>query len=223
MKSKKLDMVNIMLLLVIFMAVVNAACILITDRDRKKDYDELNAKVDAIASHTDALDTVMVDFNDNLNEIRNNQDEIRREQEERYEEIDKTFDKLWNSIHRHKDELEEQIKAVEESKQQKTVTRSYTTAAASSDSGYDHDFKSAGTVSDGEYNYTWYSQRVLPGGGLDIPGRHVDEDGFVRDGEGNLCIAARDIEKGTEVDTPYGRAIVYDYCPNGNLDIYTDW
>lgn len=223
MKDKKLGLMELTMLLVIFMALVNAACILITDRDRKKDYDELNAKVDAIASHTDALDTVMVDFNDNLNEIRNNQDEIRQEQEERYEEIDKTFDKLWNSIHRHKDELEEQIKVVKESKALQKKQTTYVGAAVSYDSGYDHDFKSQGTVSDGEYNYTWYSQRVLPGGGLEIPGRHVDDEGFVRDEDGNLCVAARDMEKGTEIDTPYGKAIVYDYCPNSNLDIYTDW
>ena len=31
---------------------------------------------------------------------------------------------------------------------------------------------------------TWYSQKVLPGGGLKIPGRHIADDGTVRDGEG---------------------------------------
>lgn len=32
-------------------------------------------------------------------------------------------------------------------------------------------FKTLGRVWYGEYTYTWYSQRVLPGGGLNIPGR----------------------------------------------------
>ena len=78
-------------------------------------------------------------------------------------------------------------------------------------------------MNDGTYNYTYYSQRVLPGGGLDIPGRHVDDDGFIRDENGNLCIASSNHAKGTEIDTPYGKGVVYDYCPSDNLDIYTDW
>lgn len=201
---------------------LNLAFIVYADQTRKKQYEALEQKMDVIASHTDALDQVMVDFNYELVEIKNNQEEMKQTQEEQFNEIDKTFDKIWNSIHMHKDELEEQIKAVEQSKaetQKKTVT--YT--AASSDSGYTHPFKSQGTTDDGTYNYTWYSQRELPGGGLDIPGRHVDEDGFIRDENGNLCIASSNHAKGTEIDTPYGKGVVYDYCPSDNLDIYTDW
>ena len=37
---------------------------------------------------------------------------------------------------------------------------------------------------------TYYSQRVLPGDGLNIPGRHVAGDGTIRDGEGYICVAA---------------------------------
>lgn len=188
-----------------------------------KRLNEMNDKIDALADHAETLDVIMVDFNDNLNEIRDNQDDIRQRQEEQYEEIDKTFNKIWNSIHKHKEELEEEIKRVEESKALQKRQQTTYVSTASYESGYDHDFKSQGTVSDGEYNYTWYSQRVLPGGGLDIPGRHVDDDGFIRDEDGNLCIASKNLEKGSEVDTPYGKGIVYDVCPNDNLDIYTDW
>ena len=71
---------------------------------------------------------------------------------------------------------------------------------------------------------TWYSQKVLPGGGLDIPGRHVAEDGTIRDADGYICVAASDLPKGTVVDTSLGEGKVYDYCPTpGTTDIYTNW
>jgi len=81
-----------------------------------------------------------------------------------------------------------------------------------------------GVQTDGEYTYTWYSQRVLPGGGLDIPGRHVGDGGYVMDGDGNIVVASSDLEQGTVVETPYGTAKVYDSgCDSGVLDVYTDW
>lgn len=71
---------------------------------------------------------------------------------------------------------------------------------------------------------TWYSQRVLPGGGLDIPGRHVAEDGTIRDEDGLICVAASDLEYGTLVETSLGLGKVYDCgCPEGTTDIYVDW
>lgn len=71
---------------------------------------------------------------------------------------------------------------------------------------------------------TWYSQRVLPGGGLDIPGRHVAEDGTIRDADGYICVAASDLPKGTVVETSLGTGKVYDYCPTpGTTDVYVDW
>lgn len=71
---------------------------------------------------------------------------------------------------------------------------------------------------------TWYSQRVLPGGGLDIPGRHVAEDGTIRDADGYICVAASDLPKGEVVETSLGTGKVYDTgCAAGTTDIYTDW
>lgn len=71
---------------------------------------------------------------------------------------------------------------------------------------------------------TWYSQRVLPGGGLDIPGRHVADDGTIRDEDGLICVAASDLEYGTLVETSLGLGKVYDCgCPDGTTDIYVDW
>ena len=71
---------------------------------------------------------------------------------------------------------------------------------------------------------TWYSQRVLPGGGLNIPGRHVNEQGLVCDGDGYICVASSDYPKGTIVETSLGTGKVYDCgCASGIIDIYTDW
>lgn len=71
---------------------------------------------------------------------------------------------------------------------------------------------------------TYYSQKVLPGYGLNIPGRHVVQDGTIRDGNGYLCLASSDHPKGTVVETSLGTGIVYDSgCASGVIDIYTDW
>ncbi|WP_346663214.1 hypothetical protein [uncultured Merdimonas sp.] len=71
---------------------------------------------------------------------------------------------------------------------------------------------------------TYYSQRVLPGHGLNIPGRHVASDGTIRDKDGYICVASSDYPKGTIVETSLGTGKVYDTgCPSGTIDIYTDW
>ena len=86
-------------------------------------------------------------------------------------------------------------------------------------------FKKLGRVRYGDYTYTWYSQRVLPGGGLNIPGRHLNKYGLVVDGSEYVVIASDDLPHGVVVDTPVGiQGIVYDEgSGNGNLDIYCDW
>ena len=73
---------------------------------------------------------------------------------------------------------------------------------------------------------TYYSQRVLPGDGLNIPGRHVAGDGTIRDGEGYICVAADPsyLPYGSLVETSLGAGKVYDSgCDYGTIDIYTDW
>lgn len=89
------------------------------------------------------------------------------------------------------------------------------------------DFQYNGVHSDSSgWSYTYYSENVLPGGGLDIPGRHVDDEGYVCDADGNICIASDDLEYGTVVSVPFGSgtAVVYDSgSGSGNLDIYTSW
>lgn len=83
-----------------------------------------------------------------------------------------------------------------------------------------------GEIYSGGWRYTWYSENVLPGGGLYIPGRHVDDEGYVVDNEGRLVAASEDIPYGTEIGVPFGSgvAVVRDCgCPNGTIDIYVSW
>lgn len=73
---------------------------------------------------------------------------------------------------------------------------------------------------------TYYSERVLPGTSLNIPGRHVADDGTVRDGDGFICVAADPgyMGKGSVLITSLGPAKVYDSgCAYGTIDIYVNW
>lgn len=98
---------------------------------------------------------------------------------------------------------------------------------------YGNPFKSQGVAEDGRYSYGWYSQNVLPGGGLDelnANGRHVDDStGYVVDGDGYIAVAMDGVDKGTIVETPWGEAKVYDRVEGddapytGFVDVYTDF
>ena len=73
---------------------------------------------------------------------------------------------------------------------------------------------------------TYYSEKVLPGETLNIPGRHVADDGTIRDGDGYICVAANSsyLEKYSILITSVGPAKVYDSgCDYGTIDIYTSW
>lgn len=91
------------------------------------------------------------------------------------------------------------------------------------------DIKLTTTGGVGAYNgrkETYYSQRVLPGNGLQIPGRHVSPmDGTIRDKDGYIVVAA-DLSiypKGTILECSLGPCKVYDTGVTGErLDIYCD-
>ena len=101
------------------------------------------------------------------------------------------------------------------SKHEKTTTKAYSMSPAK--------FRRAGVIYYNGYRFTYYSEKVLPGKGLNIPGRHSDGD-FVRDGDGYICVASSDLKKGTVVQTPFGPGKVYDSgCPSGTIDIYVSW
>lgn len=86
--------------------------------------------------------------------------------------------------------------------------------------------KSKGAIYYDNHKETYYSERILKGSSLNIPGRHTAEDGTVRDGDGYICVAANPsyLSKGTIVKTSLGPAKVYDTgCASGIVDIYTNW
>ena len=85
------------------------------------------------------------------------------------------------------------------------------------------DFKVRGVFNWNGYKWTYYSERVLPGGGLKIPGRWSDTY-FVKDKDGNICLASSDLPWGTYVTTPWGPGRVYDCgCASGIIDVYVTW
>lgn len=88
------------------------------------------------------------------------------------------------------------------------------------------DLQFQGVIYWGGNKFTYYSQSVLPGGGLAIPGRHVNGSGFVADGDGYIVLAAAPgISHGSVFSTPFGAAgKVYDTCATCSyewLDVYT--
>lgn len=164
----------------------------------------------------------------------------------------KLKEQLAKKIHADKQNLEEAEqnleKAVEEEKRKEEERKKIAAAAAASYSSAEtHNSSSAGsglsysgiyntgaarlTRSSGVAYYnghreTYYSQRVLPGGGLNIPGRHVAQDGTIRDRDGYICVAAAPGFKprGSTLMTTLGPAKVYDSgCAYGTIDIYVNW
>lgn len=86
--------------------------------------------------------------------------------------------------------------------------------------------KSKGVVRYNGHRETYYSQRVLPGQGLNIPGRHVADDGTIRDAEGYICVAANPsfYPRHSILMISLGPAKVYDCgCAYGTIDVYCNW
>ncbi len=71
---------------------------------------------------------------------------------------------------------------------------------------------------------SYYSQKVLPGGGLSIPGRHVASDGTIRDADGYIVVASDNQTKGSTGQSSLGAYKVYDTgVGHSGIDVYTNW
>lgn len=83
------------------------------------------------------------------------------------------------------------------------------------------DFMFKGAINWGGHKFTYYSQQVLPGEGLAVPGRHVNAAGYVSDADGYIVLAGS-AAKGTVFETPFGyQGKIYDRGTVGNhLDVY---
>ena len=87
-------------------------------------------------------------------------------------------------------------------------------------------FRFRGVVHWQKKKYTWYSQRILPGYGLKIPGRHVDKQGFVCDENDYIVLGSNTRNRGKIVPTPFGKfGKVYDagYVGTYWYDCYTNF
>ena len=97
----------------------------------------------------------------------------------------------------------------------------YTEPAAIYTASY---FRQMGVIWWNGWRWTWYSERVLLGTGLNIPGRYT-EGGYVRDGEGYICLASDALDYGAVIETPFGSyGKVYDCgCGYDTIDVYVGW
>lgn len=90
------------------------------------------------------------------------------------------------------------------------------------------EFRFQGVVESNDRTWTWYSERVLPGDGLDAlnaNGRTVNGSGYVVDADGYIAVASPwGVDSiGTVIETPFGPAKVYDVCEGDSYDVYTSW
>lgn len=89
-----------------------------------------------------------------------------------------------------------------------------------------HLTRSNGAVYFMGHKETWYSI-YEPGQTVtarEIPGKHIADDGTIRDKDGYVCVASSDLPFYTIVMTSVGIGKVYDCgCSSGTIDVYTDW
>lgn len=141
------------------------------------------------------------------------------------EDAKKAEEEAKRKAEEEKKAAEEAAKQSEESSSQSESSdefSSYSTVQTSTERLYSlSDFMFSGVVYWSGYKFTYYSQSVLPGGGLSIPGRHVNADGYVSDGDGYIVLAGS-APLGTVYDTPFGyKGKIYDRGTSGNhLDVY---
>lgn len=90
----------------------------------------------------------------------------------------------------------------------------------------DHLTRSNGVVYYAGHRETWYSTNEKAGQATarEIPGKHIAEDGTIRDEDGYICVASSDLPFYEIVMTSVGPGKVYDCgCSSGTIDVYTNW
>lgn len=171
------------------------------------------------------LNNQLKETNKFLTNIQLEYEEDIRVLEQQVDEVNRKF--YSQSLYENESPTEEEIEPLieeEEAIQEEVVEE--TPVQVTTDALYSASYlKQMGVITWNNYRWTWYSQKVLPGGGLSIPGRHVDENGYVCDENGRICLASGFVDKGTIVSTPFGKeGCVYDYCATANTyDVYTNF
>lgn len=105
-------------------------------------------------------------------------------------------------------------------------TKVQTTKQETSNAQYSaSEFMNMGVIYWNGWRWTWYSEKVLPGGGLDIPNRHSDSNGYICDNNDYICLSSSSLHMGTVIATPFGKSgKVYDTgCANDTIDVYVSW
>ena len=90
----------------------------------------------------------------------------------------------------------------------------------------DHLTRTNGSIDVFGHHETWYSTNEGCGQttAVPIPGKHVADDGTIRDEDGYICVASSDHKKHTIIMTSVGPGKVYDTgCSHGTIDVYTNW
>lgn len=89
-----------------------------------------------------------------------------------------------------------------------------------------HLTRSNGSIRYNGHRETWYSTNESAGQAtaVSIPGKHVADDGTIRDKDGYICVASSDHRFYTVIQTSVGPGKVYDCgCSHGTIDVYTNW
>ena len=89
-----------------------------------------------------------------------------------------------------------------------------------------HLTRSNGSIDVFGHHETWYSTNESAGQAtaVSIPGKHVADDGTIRDEDGYICVASSDLPFYSIVMTSVGPGKVYDCgCSHGTIDVYTTW
>jgi hypothetical protein len=89
-----------------------------------------------------------------------------------------------------------------------------------------HLTRSNGSIRVFGHRETWYSTNEGCGQAtaVTIPGKHVADDGTIRDEDGYICVASSDLPFYSIVMTSVGPGKVYDCgCSHGTIDVYTAW
>lgn len=89
-----------------------------------------------------------------------------------------------------------------------------------------HLTRSNGSIRCFGHRETWYSTNEGCGKttARSIPGKHVADDGTIRDEDGFICVASSDLSFYSIVMTSVGPGKVYDCgCSSGTIDVYTNW
>lgn len=220
---KHTKVINSWLVCIWCVMIIIASCIVLTGFEKEDNISNTTSKeeksLNKIEFNKD-IDLPILEFE--VEEIENDSEIEDVETEEEIIEIENSYE---DEIYIYDDEKVTEYSYEEEIVQESeeiVYDRSETTSAYLYSPS---DFKVLGVIYWNNYKWTWYSEKVLAGGGLDIPGRCIDENGYVCDEYGYICLASGSLTKGTVVPTPFGKdGKIYDYCETyGVIDVYVSW